>query len=70
MFTDALASIAHGMIMVKSVDGSFVPWTGLLARAPGDPVPVPLKNNGDLAYLVSLIHFLRVQVADLGRLRF
>ena len=40
-------------IMVRSVDGSFVPLS-FAARAPGDgPLPILLKNNKDLAYLVS-----------------
>jgi len=53
-------SIAHAMIMVESVDGSFVPWH-LLPRAPGGSVPVRLTNNNDVAYLVGLLHFLREQ---------
>jgi hypothetical protein len=48
-----LVSITHGMIMVETVDGSFVPWGGLQRRAPGDVIPVRLANNEDLAYLVS-----------------
>ena len=36
--------------MVESVDGSFVPWK----RAPRDSgIAVRLKNNNDMAYLVS-----------------
>jgi len=47
----ALVTIAHASIMVKSVDGS---WR-LLRRAPGDPVPVLLKNNNDVAYLATVL---------------
>jgi hypothetical protein len=36
--------------MLRSVDGS---WRAL-ARAPGDIVPVALKNNNDLAYLATV----------------
>jgi hypothetical protein len=39
-------------IMVESVDGSFVPWS-FVARAPGEGLAVRMKNNQDLAYLVS-----------------
>jgi len=42
----------EGGIMVRSMDGSFVPLS-FVSRAPGDGIPVPLKNNKDLAYLVS-----------------
>lgn len=39
--------------MVRSVDGSFVPLS-FVSRAPGElVVPVALKNNKDLSYLVS-----------------
>jgi hypothetical protein len=48
----ALITIAHA-IMVESVDGSFVPWN-LFPRAPTDSgIAVRLKNNNDMAYLVS-----------------
>lgn len=56
----AMVSIAHGMIMVESVDGSFVPWH-LLPRAPDGTVPVRLTNNNDMAYLVSVPHFFQDQ---------
>ena len=50
----ASITIAHAT-MVESVDGSFVPWN-LFARAPPDgdgSVAVRLKNNNNIAYLVS-----------------
>jgi hypothetical protein len=55
-----LVTTAHGAsIMLRSVDGS---WRAL-PHAPGDIVPVALKNNNDLAYLVSLHpFFIRDQV--------
>ena len=40
-------------IMVKSIDGSFVPFS-FVARAPGEGIAaVQMINNHDLAYLVS-----------------
>jgi hypothetical protein len=39
-------------IMVKSIDGSFVPLS-FMARAPEEGLAVQIINNQDLAYLVS-----------------
>jgi len=50
-------------IMVRSVDGSFVPWS-FAARAPGDGLAVQMTNNHDLAYLVSSHRFTCVPSTD------
>jgi len=51
-------------IMVESMDGSFVPLS-FVARAPGDgPLAVRMKNNHDLAYLVSSHHSTCVPSTD------
>ena len=54
MLTFALAmNIEHVKgIMVKSIDGSFVPLS-FVARAPGKDLAVQMSNHHDLAYLVS-----------------
>jgi len=40
-------------LMVKAVDGSFVPWS-LVSRA-GGPIGVLMNNNHDLSYLASVL---------------
>jgi len=38
--------------VVESIDGSFVPLS-FVARAPGEGLAVRMRNNNNLAYLVS-----------------
>jgi hypothetical protein len=51
----ALFTVAHGSIMVKSVDGSFVPWSFSPRNSNGSSgaLTVRLTNYNDSAYLVS-----------------
>ena len=50
-------------IMVKSIDGSFVPLS-FVARAPGEGPAVQMINNHDLAYLVSSRHYIYALSTD------
>ena len=50
-------------LMVKSVDGSFVPWS-FVARAPGDAIAVRMSNNDDVSYLVSSCRCTALLSAD------
>ena len=50
-------------LMVKSVDGSFVPLN-FVARAAEGGVAVRMHNNHDLAYLVSSYHYTTLLSAD------
>jgi len=55
-FIVVLPANVYGGIMVETIDGRAVEVTSfLMPRAPGDGLPVALRNNGDLSYLTTVL---------------